>query len=133
MPRIPLEKLLVVGSRYSTTRLGRRLLREGLLPERCDICRITSWLDGPVPLELDHINGDRQDNRLSNLRLLCPNCHALTGTYRGRNVRRNAYSRAAPVAQPVRGSGPKHRRVWVRTPPGVRRRTRIPGQLALDD
>ncbi len=40
----------------------------------------------PIPLELDHINGRRDDNRLDNLRILCPNCHAQTETYRGKNI-----------------------------------------------
>ena len=42
-----------------------------------------------MPLELDHKNGDRRDNRLENLWLPCPNCHALTPTYRGRNIGRS--------------------------------------------
>jgi 5-methylcytosine-specific restriction endonuclease McrA len=47
-----------------------------------------------VPLELDHVNGDRADNRLENLRLVCPNCHAQTDTYRGRNIGRGGADRA---------------------------------------
>jgi hypothetical protein len=62
-----------------------KLLREKILEYICSNCNLTEWLDGPMPLELDHINGDRNDYRLENLRLLCPNCHALTSTYRGKN------------------------------------------------
>jgi hypothetical protein len=47
-----------------------------------------AWEGGPIPLELDHVDGDRRNNDPSNLRLLCPNCHALTPTYRGRNIGR---------------------------------------------
>ena len=64
-----------------------RLLRLGLKEAKCELCERRSWNDQPIPLELDHINGRRDDNRLSNLRVLCPNCHAQTPTYRGRNIR----------------------------------------------
>lgn len=53
---------------------------------QCEICRLNIWLDSLIPLELDHINGDRTNNKLSNLRLLCPNCHAQTDTYCGKNI-----------------------------------------------
>ena len=49
-------------------------------------CHLASWNGRPIPLELDHVNGRRTDNRLDNLRILCPNCHAQTDTYRGRNI-----------------------------------------------
>ena len=50
----------------------------------CEECGLTEWLGNPIPLEIHHINGKNTDNRLENLRLLCPNCHALTNNYRGR-------------------------------------------------
>lgn len=81
-----LEDILVKDSTYTTTSdLKRRLLAEGIFQYRCVSCGLEDWLGSPIPLEIDHRNGDRRDNRLENLRLLCPNCHAMTVTYRGKN------------------------------------------------
>jgi len=63
-------------------KLKIRLINEGYLESQCAICGISRWLDGEVPLQLDHKNGNKDDNSLRNLRLLCPNCHALTPEYR---------------------------------------------------
>ena len=67
-------------------KLRQRLIKEGLKLHQCESCLCETWMGQPIPLELDHINGDRWDSRLENLRLLCPNCHAQTDTYRGRNI-----------------------------------------------
>lgn len=66
-------------------KLKNRLIDNKLLKPVCSNCHKDKWLDNPIPLELDHINGNNKDNCFENLRLLCPNCHALTPTYRGRN------------------------------------------------
>jgi 5-methylcytosine-specific restriction endonuclease McrA len=87
-PRRPVEDYLANAAPIRSFKLHKRLLRERLLEHRCSNCNNTTWLDRPIPLELDHISGDRGDNRLENLRLLCPNCHALTPTYRRKNKRK---------------------------------------------
>jgi len=51
----------------------------------CSMCGIRDWNDKEITLELDHINGNNRDHRLANIRLLCPNCHSQTPTWRGRN------------------------------------------------
>jgi hypothetical protein len=87
-PRRPLDELLTSDSDVPTSKLRQRLIDEGVLEARCSGCELEVWLGGPIPLELDHIDGDRMNNRIENLRLLCPNCHALTDTYCGRNIGR---------------------------------------------
>jgi hypothetical protein len=85
-PARPLEELLVIGGLTGTSGLKIRLIEEGLKQAICEMCGRCRWNGRPIPLELDHINGRRDDNRLGNLRVLCPNCHAQTPTYRGRNI-----------------------------------------------
>ena len=84
----PIEDILVADSNYQSDKLKRRLIQEGLKDNICERCRLSEWQGVPIPLELHHINGNNRDNRLENLALLCPNCHALTESYRGKNKSR---------------------------------------------
>lgn len=86
---IPLEQILVEHSTYTNRdTLKGRLLRTGLLQPHCYICGITNWLGKLLSLHLDHINGVKNDNRIGNLRLLCPNCHSQTDTYGAKRSKR---------------------------------------------
>lgn len=62
--------------------LRKYLIDAGVFTHICSSCKLSEWLSEPIPLELDHIDGCHSNNVLSNLRLLCPNCHAKTPTYR---------------------------------------------------
>lgn len=86
----PLEKILIADSTYNNLRfLKRRLIEENILPNQCQVCgQPPTWNNKPLTLQLDHINGINTDNRLENLRIVCPNCHTQTETYAGKNVRK---------------------------------------------
>jgi 5-methylcytosine-specific restriction endonuclease McrA len=75
-----------MGARKYTDADLAHAVSEGLKMRRCEMCLRDHWNGKPIPIELDHLNGRRDDNRLQNLRILCPNCHAQTPTYRGRNI-----------------------------------------------
>jgi hypothetical protein len=66
-----------------------RMIKDGLLKNLCYECNINEWRGKPIVLQLDHINGDHFDNRIENLRLICPNCHSQTNTYCGKNHKTN--------------------------------------------
>ena len=104
----PLETLLCENSAAQPRSLKRRLLRSNLLTELCERCGLgPEWNGSKLVLHLDHRNGDRRDNRLENLRLLCPNCHSQTDTYAGRNQPRASQKLCAVCgnSQPPRSAG----------------------------
>lgn len=76
---------------YPTYKLKLRLIKEGYIEDKCSICGWDKKPEGReyTPCELDHINGNPTDHRLENLRLICPNCHSLTPTYRFRRGKTN--------------------------------------------
>ncbi|MFS8201843.1 HNH endonuclease [Streptomyces sp. CWNU-52B] len=101
------EDVLVKHNRERRTRtsLLRRALREIGVPEECAECGTgPEWLGDPMTLEVDHISGDRSDDRPENLRLLCPNCHATTDTWcrGGRRPRANSSHRGTTGVGPLR-------------------------------
>ena len=86
---IPIEDILVKNSTYPTSKLKNRLIKANLVEDKCAICGLSLWLDKPISLEIHHINGICNDNRIDNLQLICPNCHSQTENFRGRNIDKN--------------------------------------------
>lgn len=84
--RTETESYLDNSQKISSWKLKTRLFEEKIKVEKCESCNLTEWLGKPIPLELDHIDGNKYNNNLNNLRILCPNCHAMTPTYRAKNI-----------------------------------------------
>ena len=80
----PIEDYLANKFQIGTHDLRLRLIKEGLKSHQCENCLQTQWMNQPMPLQLHHIDGNHENNNLSNLQILCPNCHALTDNYCGK-------------------------------------------------
>ena len=90
---IKTEDVLVEHSTSPRCVVRRKILEDGLLEYKCSKCGISDWAGKPLSLELDHINGVNDDNRIENLRFLCPNCHSQTKTYGSKNAVKTAITR----------------------------------------
>lgn len=84
----PLSEYLKENCCYPTDRLKKRLFKEGIKEEKCEICGLISWLDKEISLQLHHKDGDNTNNSLENLQILCPNCHSQTNNYAGKNAKK---------------------------------------------
>ncbi len=86
-PKIPLEEIIHEGlhPHYQSFKLKNRLIKEGIKKLECEVCGISSWRGKVLSLELHHKDGNRTNQHISNLELLCPNCHSQTETFRSKN------------------------------------------------
>ena len=72
---------------YSTSHLHNRLLKEGIKEHKCECCGNTEWMGHKIVLELHHIDGDHNNNKLENLQFLCPNCHSITDNFKSKKMK----------------------------------------------
>lgn len=86
--KMTLEEYLVNSTDIQTNKIRKKILEEGIKEHKCECCGLTTWLNQPIPLEVHHKDGDRSNNTLENFELLCPNCHAFTDSYRGKNSKK---------------------------------------------
>lgn len=100
-----IEEYLSNSKPITSHRLRIKLIKESLLENKCSCCFLEQWMGKPMPLELDHIDGNHYNNEISNLRLLCPNCHAQTATHAGKNKGKTSYG-SAHVIVPGEGVEP---------------------------
>lgn len=80
------DNIFTEESCFQRSKLKDKLIEFGLKENKCEICGSIQWLEQPIPLQIHHINGINNDNRVENLQILCPNCHALTDNYCGKNI-----------------------------------------------
>lgn len=85
----PIEDYLSNKYAIHSHPLKKKLIRLGILEWKCSVCGIVDWNGKRISLELDHINGNHQDNSLDNLRIICPNCHSQTDNNCGKNVKKS--------------------------------------------
>lgn len=85
----PLDEVFAPNTHRNRGQLKARLLTQGLKENRCERCGTAEWRGRPLSFALHHINGDRLDNRIENLELLCPNCHSQTDNFAGRAENRH--------------------------------------------
>lgn len=86
--KTPIEKYLNNEQKITSFKLRNRLFAEGYFEKRCCCCGNTEWLGQPIPLELHHIDGNKNNNSLDNLEIRCLNCHYFTDTYKTKNIQR---------------------------------------------
>lgn len=84
-PKRPIEDYLSNKKSIDSFKLKKKLIEEDLKEHKCEKCNNTHWLNCSIPIELHHIDGNSKNNNLKNLQILCPNCHAQTSNYRGKN------------------------------------------------
>ena len=88
--KIPTDEILAgKHPQYQTNKLRLRLIKEGIKEEKCEMCGIVDWQGERLAFELDHIDGNSRNHLLKNLRVVCPNCHSQTETYRAKNISNN--------------------------------------------
>jgi hypothetical protein len=89
---IPLEQVMVMNSSYDRGSLKKRLIKNKIIENKCDVCgQLPEWNNTVLIMVLDHINGDNKDHRIENLRLLCPNCNSQQNTFCGKNNKKKRY------------------------------------------
>ena len=87
-PKIDLQEILEgKHPHFQTFKLKNRLLKEKIIENKCSVCNIEEWNGKELNMELDHIDGIRSNHKIENLRMLCPNCHSQTETYRAKNIK----------------------------------------------
>ena len=85
---IPLVEILVENSTYvNNGSLKKRLIKAELKKDKCEKCNLDLWFEQKLIIELHHINDNNLDNRIENLKMLCPNCHSQTKTFRRNNLK----------------------------------------------